>query len=92
LCPVYGVIFLFKYPTGEKPKDVPNDGSFDLDASDNLFFAAQTIQNACGTQALLSVLLNKEGELDIGPQLTEFKSFTGAFQLTCEVKHYLIQN
>ncbi|KAI9814216.1 MAG: hypothetical protein M1827_003382 [Pycnora praestabilis] len=77
--PVYGVIFLFKYPTGEKSTDVPKDGAFDFAAAENLFFAAQTIQNACGTQALLSVLLNKEGELEIGPQLKEFKEFTGAF-------------
>lgn len=77
--PVYGVIFLFKYPTGEKPSDTPKDGNFDFEAAENLFFAAQTIQNACGTQALLSVLLNKEGEVEIGPQLKEFKDFTGAF-------------
>lgn len=77
---MYGVIFLFKYPTGEKPSDTPRDGDFDFDASENLFFAAQTIQNACGTQALLSVLLNKEGEgVEIGPQLQDFKDFTGAF-------------
>ena len=76
---MYGVIFLFKYPTGEKPSDTPRDGSFDRDASENLFFAAQTIQNACGTQALLSVLLNKEAEVQIGPQLKDFKEFTGAF-------------
>lgn len=83
-----GVIFLFKYPTGEKPTDVPKDGTFDFDAVEKGFtgeggvwFAAQTIQNACGTQALLSVLLNK-GEKDgvsIGPNLGEFKEFTGAF-------------
>ena len=75
------MIFLFKYPTGEKPTDVPKDGEFDYAAAENLFFAAQTIQNACGTQALLSVLLNKdgEGEVEIGPQLREFKEFTGAF-------------
>jgi len=77
--PVYGVIFLFKYPTGEKPSDTPKDGNFDFEAAENLFFAAQTIQNACGTQALLSVLLNKEGEVEIGPQLKEFKDFTDAF-------------
>ena len=77
--PVYGVIFLFKYPTGEKPTGVPKDGSFDHEAAEGLFFAAQTIQNACGTQALLSVLLNKEDQVDIGPQLRDFKEFTGSF-------------
>ncbi|KAF1986787.1 ubiquitinyl hydrolase [Aulographum hederae CBS 113979] len=77
--PVYGVIFLFKYPTGEQASSTPKDGTFDHDASENIFFAAQTIQNACGTQALLSVLLNKEGDVDIGPHLREFKEFTTAF-------------
>lgn len=76
---MYGVIFLFKYPTGEKSTDVPKDGSFDFGAAENLFFAAQTIQNACGTQALLSVLLNKDDQIEIGSQLQDFKSFTGAF-------------
>ncbi|KAB2569488.1 putative ubiquitin carboxyl-terminal hydrolase 2 protein [Lasiodiplodia theobromae] len=79
LSPVYGVIFLFKYPTDEKPSATPRDGTFDHEAAENIFFAAQTIQNACGTQALLSVLLNKDGEIDIGPQLREFKDFTTAF-------------
>jgi ubiquitin carboxyl-terminal hydrolase L5 len=76
---VYGVIFLFKYPTGESRSDKPKDGSFDNDAANDLFFAAQTIQNACGTQALLSVLLNKDGEVDIGKELREFKEFAGEF-------------
>jgi ubiquitin carboxyl-terminal hydrolase L5 len=57
----------------------PKDGSFDHNAAENIFFANQTIQNACGTQALLSVLLNKEQEIEIGPQLKDFKDFTGAF-------------
>lgn len=86
-----GVIFLFKYPTDEKPKrDTPNDGEFDygaLEAQEDggpVWFAAQTIQNACGTQALLSVLLNKdgpeeEGGINVGPNLREFKDFTSAF-------------
>ena len=77
--PIYGVIFLFKYPTGEKPSSTPKDGTFDFETAENLFFASQTIQNACGTQALLSVLLNKDGEVDIGDNLREFKEFTGAF-------------
>jgi ubiquitin carboxyl-terminal hydrolase L5 len=76
---IYGVIFLFKYPTGEAASDVPKDGTYDHDAANNLFFAAQTIQNACGTQALISVLLNKEGEVNIGKELKEFKEFAGEF-------------
>ncbi|KAI1005452.1 hypothetical protein K3495_g2768 [Podosphaera aphanis] len=81
LSPVYGVIFLFKYPTGEKANSdgSPKDGIYDYDATDKIFFAAQTIQNACGTQALLSVLLNKDEEIEIGTQLREFKDFTAAF-------------
>ncbi|KAF8863825.1 ubiquitinyl hydrolase [Acephala macrosclerotiorum] len=83
LSPVYGVIFLFKYPTGEKPNSdgTPKDGTYDYDAAENLWFAAQTIQNACGTQALLSVLLNKDGDgdkgkIEVGKDLREFKEFT----------------
>jgi len=81
LRPIYGVIFLFKYLTGEKPNadGTPKDGQYDYAAAENLFFAAQTIQNACGTQALLSVLLNKEGEIEVGSQLREFKDFTAGF-------------
>ncbi|KAG9239217.1 ubiquitin carboxyl-terminal hydrolase-like protein isozyme L5 [Amylocarpus encephaloides] len=81
LSPIYGVIFLFKYPTGEKPNSdgTPKGGSYDHAAAENLFFAAQTIQNACGTQALLSVLLNKDSEIDVGAPLREFKEFTAGF-------------
>lgn len=75
------MIFLFKYPTGEKANidGTPKDGQYDHSAAEDLFFAAQTIQNACGTQALLSVLLNKDGEIDVGTQLREFKEFTSGF-------------
>ena len=58
---------------------MPNDGTFDFEAAENLFFAAQTIQNACGTQAILSVLLNKQGQIEIGSKLQEFRDFTSAF-------------
>ncbi|KAI1280096.1 ubiquitin carboxyl-terminal hydrolase [Xylaria sp. FL0933] len=86
LHPVYGVIFLFKYPTDAPyaATDKPLDGTFDHEAAERIFFAAQTIQNACGTQALLSVLLNKDkagdsgsdGGIDIGQPLREFRDFT----------------
>jgi ubiquitin carboxyl-terminal hydrolase L5 len=86
LHPVYGVIFLFKYPT-DKPytsTEKPLDGTFDHEAAEQLFFATQTIQNACGTQALLSVLLNKTDAADnpdgvppveIGAGLADFREF-----------------
>ncbi|KID72372.1 Ubiquitin carboxyl-terminal hydrolase 2 [Metarhizium brunneum] len=78
LQPLYGVIFLFKYPT-DRPyatPDGPLDGSFDHGASEQMFFAAQTIQNACATQALLSVLMNKTEDVDIGHQMRDFRDFT----------------
>ncbi|KAI2777253.1 ubiquitinyl hydrolase [Daldinia loculata] len=80
LHPVYGVIFLFKYPTDTPytSTDKPLDGTFDHDAAERLWFAAQTIQNACGTQALLSVLMNRGGEVDIGTPLNDFREFTMA--------------
>ncbi|PHH68432.1 hypothetical protein CDD82_565 [Ophiocordyceps australis] len=78
LQPIYGVIFLFKYPTDGPyaPADGPLDGSFDHDASERIFFATQTINNACATQALLSVLLNKTDAVDIGTAMSEFRDFT----------------
>lgn len=78
LQPLYGVIFLFKYPT-DRPyatPDGPLDGGFDHDASEQIFFAAQTIQNACATQALLSVLMNQTSHVDIGSQMRDFRDFT----------------
>ena len=89
-----GVIFLFKYTNESRKSGAPLDGQFDFEASYNLddagsggdgkgkvWFAAQTIQNACGTQALLSVLMNKDGKdgVELGPHLGDFKEFTSAF-------------
>ncbi|KAG5977044.1 hypothetical protein E4U55_007087 [Claviceps digitariae] len=80
LQPLYGVIFLFKYPTDQPyaTPDGPIDGSFDHEASEQIFFARQTIQNACATQALLSVLMNKtsDDDVEIGSQMRDFRDFT----------------
>lgn len=86
---IYGVIFLFKYPTGEERSETPKDGTFDHEAASDIFFAAQTIQNACGTQALLSVLLNKHGDVELGKELEEFREFTSEFPP--EVRSYCPQ-
>jgi ubiquitin carboxyl-terminal hydrolase L5 len=88
--PVYGVVFLFKYIGSGSTSSNPQDGTYDPTAVDdnNLFFAAQTIQYACGTQAILSIILNNDPSnsslppstsIDIGPELRSFKDFTTGF-------------
>ncbi|KAK4191398.1 ubiquitin carboxyl-terminal hydrolase [Podospora australis] len=94
LYPIYGVIFLFKYPTDvpyRSSTGKPLDGEFDYGvAESDLFFATQTIPNACGTQALLSVLLNKTSDLEIGPVLRDFRDF--AIALPAEIRGEVLSN
>lgn len=65
----YGLIFLFKYV-----EEVDERPILDEEATNGLIFSRQVVTNACATQALLSVLLNAPN-IDLGDELTEFKSF-----------------
>uniref|UniRef100_A0A673Y3I5 Ubiquitin carboxyl-terminal hydrolase n=1 Tax=Salmo trutta TaxID=8032 RepID=A0A673Y3I5_SALTR len=76
LKPVHGLIFLFKWQPGEEP-----GGSIVQDSRlDNIFFAKQVINNACATQAIVSVLLNcTHSDMLLGETLTEFREFSLSF-------------
>lgn len=77
LQPLYGLVFLFKWDKELEQKDdrpvVPED-----EAPEQLFFAQQVINNACATQALLNILLNRP-ELNVGEHLQTFREFTQGY-------------
>lgn len=54
---IYGFIFLFKWTKNLEPRNPL--AMYDQD----LFFARQIVNNACATQAILSVLLNSPVEV-----------------------------
>jgi ubiquitin carboxyl-terminal hydrolase L5 len=82
---IFGLVFLFKWQQEADPRPT-------VDAADHgIFFAQQVIQNACATQAILSVLMNVNSDtLDLGGHLKEFKEFTCA--LDPEMKGIAISN
>lgn len=72
--PMYGLIFLFKWQSKNgQTAPAPVDTN-----ADHVFFANQVINNACATQAILSILLNRD-DVEIGQELKNFKEFTADF-------------
>ncbi|VDI83668.1 Hypothetical predicted protein [Mytilus galloprovincialis] len=77
LLPVHGLVFLFKW----QPESEPQGTIVQDSRLEKIFFAKQVINNACATQAILSILLNCEPEaLELGETLTGFKEFVQGFE------------
>ncbi|XP_045774913.1 ubiquitin carboxyl-terminal hydrolase isozyme L5 [Maniola jurtina] len=76
LRPVHGLIFLFKYVQHEEASNpVVTD-----DRLKTIYFAKQVINNACATQAVISLLLNcTHPDVWLGPELTRLKEFSMSF-------------
>lgn len=85
--PVYGLVFLFKWsPDSDPAGSVVQDSRLD-----SIFFAKQVINNACATQAIMSVLMNiEDASVTLGDTLKEFKEFCGA--LDPETKGLALSN
>ena len=77
LKPIHGLIFLFKWIPGDTPAGKLVTDPVTLS---KIFFAKQVINNACATQAVISVLLNSShSDIDLGPTLATFKEFVSSF-------------
>ncbi|KAJ2715447.1 hypothetical protein H4R19_001202 [Coemansia spiralis] len=77
--PVYGLIFLFKWQSGSSSNggaEVGAQAAEPAGDSGNVYFAQQIIQNACATQAILAVLLNRSEDIELGQMLENFRSFS----------------
>lgn len=74
--PVHGLIFLFRWVQDDEISGTIVED----DRLEKIFFAKQVINNACATQAILSILLNCQHEdLKLGKTLSEFKEFCQSF-------------
>lgn len=69
--PVYGLIFLFKWIEEDSEKQ-------EQSCPEGVWFANQTINNACASVALLNIV-NNVPSLDLGESLHGFKVFTANF-------------
>lgn len=73
---ILGLVFLFRWSAGLKTLDIGTPVEY---VPPGMFYAKQLVQNSCATQAMLSILLNNESNISLGPALTDFKEFTSQF-------------
>uniref|UniRef100_A0A0G4F8U9 Ubiquitin carboxyl-terminal hydrolase n=1 Tax=Chromera velia CCMP2878 TaxID=1169474 RepID=A0A0G4F8U9_9ALVE len=83
---VFGLVFLFKWRPENDSREVA------VFPPEDLFFARQVITNACATQAILSILMNRTDEIDIGPELSTFREMTVAGAFDPQMKGLAIGN
>ncbi|KAL8656222.1 MAG: hypothetical protein Q9226_002735 [Calogaya cf. arnoldii] len=69
--PVYGLVFLFKWREEDPDKQ-------EASCPEGIWFANQTVNNACASVALLNIVNNIPG-LELGEHLQRFKEFTADF-------------
>lgn len=69
---VHGLVFLFRYDAA-LAHTRPSSGT-PTSGPSSLFFARQTIPNACATQAILSIVMN--AGIERGAELTRLLEFT----------------
>ncbi|EFR02774.1 ubiquitin carboxyl-terminal hydrolase [Nannizzia gypsea CBS 118893] len=69
--PIYGLIFLFRWREDDQCKQ-------EQSCPESLWFANQTVENACATVALLNIINNIKG-IEMGEQLKSFRKFTQDF-------------
>ncbi|KAI4111350.1 MAG: hypothetical protein LQ339_000549 [Xanthoria mediterranea] len=69
--PVYGLVFLFKWREEDPDKQEPS-------CPEGIWFANQTVNNACASVALLNIV-NNIPELKLSEHLEQFKKFTADF-------------
>ena len=67
---IYGLIFLFKFK--------PTKREVNIVEAPHVYFAKQIVSNACATQAIINILLNRD-DVDVGEHLKGFKEFTESF-------------
>ncbi|KAF3893539.1 Ubiquitin carboxyl-terminal hydrolase [Trichophyton interdigitale] len=66
--PIYGLIFLFRWREDDPHKQ-------EQSCPESLWFANQTVENACATVALLNIIYNIE-DIEMGEELKSFREFT----------------